>query len=89
MSEWETFTPTTIKHGTYGGYQRCRLQPGGACDACRAASRAYARERRVKVGLDYEKRYERARRHALAVLAERHRAESYELMSAEKKREGL
>jgi hypothetical protein len=38
--------PAPIKHGTPGGYQRCRKRPEGCCPECRTANSAYAAQRR-------------------------------------------
>lgn len=32
---------SAIKHGTYGGYQRCKRRPDKACADCRRANREY------------------------------------------------
>lgn len=37
---------TSIKHATYGGYQKCRRTRYGACTPCKQAAADYARQRR-------------------------------------------
>lgn len=76
---------SAIKHGTYGGAQKCVKRAEGTCDECRAARAAYIREYRAShvEGQKWEKAKSNARLRALWKLAGQHDAEFRALVAEE------
>ena len=74
-----------MNHGTYGGYQMCRKQPGGACDPCRRACAAYAEEFRQANPASARRSisHENAKRRAHRRLAALHPTEFRRLLNEE------
>lgn len=63
--------------GTYGGYQRCKRRPAGACAPCRRANADYIRRWRQDRSVSYacEKSKQLCRDRALRRLAALHPAD--------------
>jgi hypothetical protein len=66
-----------IDHGTVGGYKKCKLEPGGACVACKKANSQYKSDWRNTnlEGRQKERDEVGLRRRGLTVLGRRHRTE--------------
>jgi len=66
-----------IPHGTYRGWQQCRLREQGTCTACKEAARQYAANHRKTNPESYrrEKRQQKARDLAMREVSRRHHAE--------------
>lgn len=71
-----------INHGTTSGYYAHRRLKERACKDCREAIREYSKKYREEVGPNRDRRSDKIRRQALAVLRDRHR-EEYEALVEE------
>ncbi|WP_037162639.1 hypothetical protein [Rhodococcoides fascians] len=51
MSETPVTWPiSSLEHGTYKGYQKCRRRPAGVCDPCHRAAATYQKNWRIANG---------------------------------------
>lgn len=78
-----------IKHGTYAGYQKCRIINDMACDDCKRASREYMSNYRDTHPDSRNRAHRRdsLNKKALQILRDRHRSEYREIINQLKEKE--